>query len=137
MVARFASYYIGRAHAVFFVGKYFVVRLSTMKTTKILPPEKYPLYGMLAEHRSLSEQVATLLSHEHIITMKSTKVQNPRRITAYLASSLESCVHASARARELATPRVSCSCNAWCCPFSLQHGLAASVAIVLGKAECC
>ena len=35
----------GRAHAVFFVGKYFVVRLSTTKTTKILPPEKYPLYG--------------------------------------------------------------------------------------------
>ena len=29
----------------FFVGKYFMVRLSTTKTTKILPPEKYPLYG--------------------------------------------------------------------------------------------
>ena len=29
-----------------FVGKYFMVRLSTTKTTKILPPEKYPLYGM-------------------------------------------------------------------------------------------
>ena len=25
----------------FFVGKYFVVRLLTTKTTKILPPEKY------------------------------------------------------------------------------------------------
>ena len=25
--------------------KNFVVRLSTMKTTKTLPPEKYPLYG--------------------------------------------------------------------------------------------
>ena len=36
----------GRVHAVFFVGKYFVVHLSTTKTTKILPPEKYPLYGM-------------------------------------------------------------------------------------------
>ena len=45
MVARFASYF-GCAHAVFFVGKYFVVHLSTTKTTKILPhPEKYPLYG--------------------------------------------------------------------------------------------
>ena len=30
----------------FFVGKYFVVHLSTTKTTKILPPEKYPLYGI-------------------------------------------------------------------------------------------
>ena len=28
-----------------FVGKYFVVRLSTTKTTKILPLENYPLYG--------------------------------------------------------------------------------------------
>ena len=44
MVARFASYF-GRAHAVFFVGKYFVVLLSTTKTTKLLLPEKYPLYG--------------------------------------------------------------------------------------------
>ena len=47
MVARFASYF-GRAHAVFFVGKYFVARLSTTITTKILPPEKYPLYGIQA-----------------------------------------------------------------------------------------
>ena len=30
-----------------FVGKYFVVCFSTTKTTKILPPEKYPLYGHL------------------------------------------------------------------------------------------
>ena len=28
-----------------FVGKYFVVCFSTAKTTKILRPEKYPLYG--------------------------------------------------------------------------------------------
>ena len=47
MVARFASYF-GRTHAVFCVGKYFVARLSTTKTTKILPPEKYPLYGIQA-----------------------------------------------------------------------------------------
>ena len=37
----------------FFVGKYFVVRLSTTKTTKIVPPEKYPLYGMF---RSISNE---------------------------------------------------------------------------------
>ena len=30
-----------------------------------------------------------------------------------------------------------CSRNSWCCQFSLQHGLAASVSIVLGKVECC
>ena len=29
-----------------FVGKYFVVRFSTTKTTKILPLENYPLYGI-------------------------------------------------------------------------------------------
>ena len=29
-----------------FVGKYFVVYFSTTKTTNILTPEKYPLYGM-------------------------------------------------------------------------------------------
>ena len=28
-----------------FVGKIFVVRPSTMKTTNILPHENYPLYG--------------------------------------------------------------------------------------------
>ena len=56
MVARFASYF-GRAHAVFFVDKYFVVRLSTTKTTKILPPEKYPLYrNSLLLVLNLSEQ---------------------------------------------------------------------------------
>ena len=30
-----------------FVGKYFVVRFPTTKTTKILPLENYPLYGIL------------------------------------------------------------------------------------------
>ena len=29
-----------------FVGKYFVVCFSTTKTTKLLSPEKYPLYGI-------------------------------------------------------------------------------------------
>ena len=29
-----------------FVGKYFVVYFSTTKTTKILTPEKHPLYGI-------------------------------------------------------------------------------------------
>ena len=54
--------------------------------------------------------------------MKSTKVQNPRRILlhALRASSLVN--YANARARKLATPRVVG--NAWCCQFSLQQGLA-------------
>ena len=30
-----------------FVGKYFAVYFSTTKTTNILTPEKYPLYGIL------------------------------------------------------------------------------------------
>ena len=52
------------ACARFFVGKYFVVRLSTTKTTKILPPEKYPLYGicMLLLHVSLSLSLSLSLS---------------------------------------------------------------------------
>ena len=57
--------------------------------------------------------------------MKSTKVQNPRRIllNALRGSSLVN--YANARARKLATPRVV-TVNAWCCQFSLQQGLAAS-----------
>ena len=56
--------------------------------------------------------------------MKSTEVQKNPALTAYLAST-------NARARKLATSRVVA------CQFSLQHGLAASVGIVFGKAECC
>ena len=37
-----------------FMDKNFVVRLSTTKTTKILPPEKYPLYGMLVPNHCQS-----------------------------------------------------------------------------------
>ena len=44
--------------------------------------------------------------------------------------------YANARARKLATPSVV-AVNAWCCQFSLQHGLAASVGIVMGKVTCC
>ena len=66
--------------------------------------------------------------------MKSTKVQT---LGAYCMSCSSPAYYANARARKLATPRVNCSCNAWCSQFSLQHGLAASVGIVLGKAECC
>ena len=34
------------SHTLVHCGKKFEVRLSTTKTTKLLPPEKYPLYGM-------------------------------------------------------------------------------------------
>ena len=36
-----------------FVGKYFVVYFSTTKTTKILTPEKYPLYGIHCQSGAL------------------------------------------------------------------------------------
>ena len=42
-----------------FVGKNFVVRFSTTKTMKILPPEKYPLYG-INPHIALSTVLLTI-----------------------------------------------------------------------------
>ena len=48
--------------------------------------------------------------------MKSTKVQNPRRV-----ESCELCQYACAEIGHASR----CSCNAWCCQFSLQQGLAA------------
>ena len=75
-------------------------------------------------------------NHDLPPSMKSTKVQNPRRI-----------LHILHRVdRVLCTipmhvlgnwPCLACSCNVWCCQFSLQHRLAASVGMVLGKVECC
>ena len=58
--------------------------------------------------------------------MKSTKVQNPRRILlhALRASSLAN--NANVRAYAEIGHASRCSCNAWCCQFSLQQGLAAS-----------
>ena len=58
--------------------------------------------------------------------MKSTEVQNPRRII-YI-------VHTNARARKLATPRIVAARVVR--QFLLKEGLTASVGIVLGKAEC-
>ena len=43
----------------FFVCKYFVVRLSTTKTTKILPLEKYPLYGIYHKREEICPTLAT------------------------------------------------------------------------------
>ena len=43
-----------------FMGKYFVVYFSTTKTTKILTPEKYPLYGT---QRSIYNIYRTIYSH--------------------------------------------------------------------------
>ena len=64
---------------------------------------------------------------QNIFPMKSTKVQNPRRILHII------CQYACAEIGHASR----CSCmHAWCCQFSLQHGLAASVGIVLGKVEC-
>ena len=43
------------------VGKNFVVCLSTTKTTKMSPPEKYPLYGIITVIRE-KRSVANILS---------------------------------------------------------------------------
>ena len=59
---------------------------------------------------------------------KKNEVQNPRRIlhtALYCANAYAEIGHASREAVK------------WWSQFSLQHGLAASVGIVLGKAECC
>ena len=57
--------------------------------------------------------------HTHTQTdpMKSTKVQNPRRV-----ESSELCLCACAEIGHASR----CSCNAWCCQFSHQRGPAAS-----------
>ena len=44
MVARYKPHPIATTRR--FVGNYFMVRFSTTKTTKILPLENYPLYGI-------------------------------------------------------------------------------------------
>ena len=58
----------------------------------------------------------------------------PSAPTAYLASSLA--YYANAHAQKLVTPCIV-AVNMWSSQFSLQHGVAALVGIVLGKAECC
>ena len=58
-----------------FVGKYFVVYFSTTKTTKILTPEKYPLYCIYMagarEHNNMMQKLilnyTRLLEHTHLI----------------------------------------------------------------------
>ena len=39
-----------------FVGKKFVFHLSTMKTMKILPREKYPLYGIQSKEITVNRK---------------------------------------------------------------------------------
>ena len=53
-----------------------------------------------------------------LLIMKSTKVQNPRRILLRRTMPM--------RVRGNWPCLAFCSCNAWCCQFSLQQGLAAS-----------
>ena len=60
---------------------------------------------------------------------ESTKVQNPRRIL-HILRTMPMRVRGN-------WPRLALLQYAWCCQFLLQHGLAAAVNIVLGKAECC
>ena len=92
----FASYF-GRAHAVFFVGKYFVVCLSTTKTTKILPPEKYPLYGIFYAILIYSEILLHVLFMYNVETcdlvfhVENTPVCNETNANLQLPS--YGCVH--------------------------------------------
>ena len=53
--------------------------------------------------------------------MKSTKVQNPRRILPH-AHCVQSCELCQCACAEIGHA-LHCSCNAWCCQFSLQQGL--------------
>ena len=62
--------------------------------------------------------------------IKSTKVQNTLG-ALYCISCVVLCQCACAEIGHVV------AVNAWRSQFSLQHGLAASVGIVLGKAECC
>ena len=75
-----------------FVDKNLVVRLSTTKTTKNLPPEKYPLYSMstcISEHSTklyygtmrycfVGKNFMVRLS-----TMKTTKILPPEKYPLY------------------------------------------------------
>ena len=91
----------------YFMGKNFVVRLSTMKTTKISPPEKYLLYGIrtcmhacfltrelldmfvCAENHSTDEENKESLAHEGGFEIESTsesvKIQTPPSLSLSLS----------------------------------------------------
>ena len=71
-----------------------------------------------------------------IIIMKTTKVQNPWRIILHILRTVPLRTMPMRVRGKLATP-LFVAVNTWCFQFSLQHGLAASVGIVLSKAECC
>ena len=58
VVARYKPHPIATTRR--FVGKYFVVRFSTTKTTKILPLENYPLYGIYYVIREYSNVPAMM-----------------------------------------------------------------------------
>ena len=59
-----------------FVGKIFVHRLQTMKSTKILPPENYPLYGILTVSMVIGACLFySLHSICHTLTQSSVSVQ--------------------------------------------------------------
>ena len=49
-----------------FVGKIFVVRPPTTKTTNILPHENYPLYGIYAVELVSFNQLKVSIFHVHV-----------------------------------------------------------------------
>ena len=52
-------------------GKNFVVHLSTTKTTKILPPEKYPLYSIHVECVNMCQSMDAEMSVSGLIEVLS------------------------------------------------------------------
>ena len=84
--------------------------------------------------RAIADKILSKLEEYnlYIKNMKSTKVQNPRRILDYCMHCVESCELCQFACAEIGHAS-RCSCNAWCCQFSLQR----ASGIVLGKAECC
>ena len=66
-----------------FVGKNFVVRLSTTKTTKLFSPEKYPLYSILTIHTSVLRSFLSwlilllLLLGRDILPLRSWHLEAP------------------------------------------------------------
>ena len=82
----------------------------------IIPHTFYGIFDFTLKQQ-LQDKVGTEGTGSYNCNMKSTKVQNPRRV--------ESCELCQCACAEIGHAS-RCSCNAWCCQFSLQQGPAAS-----------
>ena len=78
-----------------FVSKYFVVRFSTTKTTKILPLENYPLYGIHIKPTELSWWLAY-----HVYPPLAYHVYPPLTYHVYPQADPDPCVRERSEFRE-------------------------------------